>query len=250
MAASTLSTILNQLERCRWCLFRSLVPICLLFLLSYLFAPNIFELFVAPLKDRLEPGQNLIGTGVAEVFFVKLKLAFLAAVVVGSPFVFYQIWGLMAPAFDAANKRSYLIGFVGTTSFFFLTGAFFCYRAVLPVAFLYFLEQYGLVGVTPEIRVAEYFSFFFRITVAFGITFQLPVFAFFLVRFGVWDYRFLWRQFRYAVLIMFVLAAVMTPPDVVSQVLLAGPLIVLYVLSIGIAYVFRRPPATDDADEG
>lgn len=218
----------------------SLAPICALFVLSYVFVPNIFEIFVMPLKERLEPGQNLIGTGVAEVFFVELKIAFLAALVAGSPFVFYQIWRLVAPAFDAENKTRYLIGFVATTSLFFLAGAFFCYRAVLPLAFLYFLEQYGVIGVSPEIRVAEYFSFFSRITVAFGLTFQLPIFTFFLARLGVCDHLFLWRQFRYAVLLMFVLAAVLTPPDLVSQMLLAGPLILLYVMSIGIAYIFRR----------
>jgi len=249
MADSTLSTLLTQLERLRWCVFKALLPICVLFLLSYAFVPNIFELFVAPLKAQLDPGQNLIGTGVAEVFFVKLKLAFLAAVVAGSPFVFYQVWALIAPAFGPANKKGYLVGFVGTTSLFFSSGAFFCYRAVLPIAFLYFLEQYGLAGISPEIRVAEYFSFFVRITLAFGVTFQLPVFTFFLVRLGVWDHRFLWHQFRYAVLIIFVLAAVMTPPDIVSQVLLTGPLIMLYVLSIGIAYVFRRAPREGGVEE-
>jgi len=245
METSALPAILNQLERLRRCLFMSLAPICVLFVLSYIFIPNIFEMFVAPLRDRLEPGQNLIGTGVAEVFFVELKIAFLAAVVVGSPFVFYQVWLLLAPAFDAVNKTSYLIGFVATTSLFFSSGAFFCYRAVLPVAFLYFLEQYGSIGVSPEIRVAEYLSFFFSITLAFGLTFELPIFTFFLVRLGVWDHLFLWRHFRYAVLVMFVLAAVLTPPDVVSQVLLAGPLIFLYVMSIGIAYVFRRAPEAE-----
>lgn len=212
----------------------------MLFVVSYIFVPSIFELLVAPLKERLAAGQKLIGTGVAEVFFVELKMSALVAVVVGSPVIFYQIWRLVAPTFGAEEKRSYLIGFVVATSFFFMLGAFFCYRTVLPVAFLYFLDQYSSLGVTPEIRVAEYFSFFLRIIVAFGLTFQLPIFTFFLVRLGVWDHRFLWHQFRYAILIMFVLAAVLTPPDVISQALLAGPLIVLYIISIGIAYVFRR----------
>ncbi|MGH7846804.1 MAG: twin-arginine translocase subunit TatC, partial [Candidatus Binatia bacterium] len=91
------------------------------------------------------------------------------------------------------------------------------------------------------IRIAEYFTFFFCMLLAFGITFELPVFTFFLVRLGIWDYRFLWRQFRYAILAIFVVAAVLTPgPDVVSQILLAIPLTLLYVLSIGVAYLWRR----------
>jgi sec-independent protein translocase protein TatC len=248
MSTSTLATILDQLERVRWRLFKSLALICVLFVVGYLFVPSIFEIFVAPLKDRLRPGENLIGTGVPEVFFVELKVAFMAAVIAGSPFVFYQIGGLIAPVFDAANNRRYLIGFAATTSFFFLLGAYFCYRTVLPIAFLYFLDQYGSLGVSPEIRVSEYFSFFLRITVAFGLTFELPIFTFFLVRLGVWSYLLLWRQLRYAVLVMFVVAAVLTPPDVVSQVLLAGPLIALYLISIGIAYIFRRVPSADGTE--
>lgn len=240
MSTPSLSSIIDQLERVRWCLFKSLAAIFALFLVSYIFVPTIFEVLVAPLKSQLEPGQSLIGTGVAEVFFVELKVAFLAAFVGGSPVVFYQIWRLAAPMFGAEDNHGSLIGFVTTTSFLFILGAFFCYQTVLPVAFLYFLDQYGSLGVAPEIRVAEYLSFFLRIIVAFGLTFQLPIFTFFLVRLGVWDHLFLWRQFRYAILLMFVLAAVLTPPDVVSQVLLAGPLIVLYLISIGIAYVFRR----------
>ena len=236
----TLSSIIDQLERFRWGLFISVATVFVLFVVSFVFVPTIFEVLVAPLKERLPAGHKLIGTGVAEVFFVEIKASFLTAAVIGSPVVFYQIWRLVAPLFGAENKSSYLIGFVASASFFFVLGAFFCYAMVLPVAFLYFLDQYSGLAVTPEIRVAEYFSFFLRIIMAFGLTFQLPIFTFFLVRLGVWDYLFLWRQFRYAVLVMFALAAILTPPDVISQVLLAGPLIVLYLMSIGIAYVFRR----------
>ena len=232
----------DELERVRSSLTRSLAAVLALFVVSFLLAPQLFEVLVEPLRSRLQPGQSLIGTGVAEVFFVEIKVAFLAAVLAGSPVIFFQVWRLLAPLFGAEGKTAYLVGFVGTTSLFFLSGAAFCYQAVLPLAFLYFLDQYGTLGVNPEIRVAEYFSFFFRIVVAFGVTFQLPVFSFFLARMGVWNHRFLWHHFRYAVLVMFVLAAVLTPPDVVSQLLLAGPLIALYVLSIGIAYIFGRKP--------
>lgn len=237
-----LPRLTDELERVRSCLIRSLGAVLVLFVVGFLLAPQLFEVLVEPLRSRLQPGQSLIGTGVAEVFFVEIKVAFLAAVLAGSPVIFYQVWRLVAPLFGADGKTGYLVGFVATASLFFLSGAFFCYRTVLPLAFLYFLDQYGAIGVNPEIRVAEYFSFFFRIVMAFGITFQLPVFTFFLARMGVWNHRFLWRHFRYALLVMFVLAAVLTPPDVVSQILLAGPLIGLYLLSIGIAYVFGRKP--------
>ena len=237
-----LPTLTDELERVRSCLIRSVAVVLGLFVVSFMLAPTLFEILVEPLRSRLQPGQVLIGTGVAEVFFVEIKVAVFAAVLVGSPVIFLQLWRLLAPRMGAEGKTAYRVGFVTATTLFFLSGAAFCYRSVLPLAFLYFLDQYGAIGVNPEIRVAEYFSFFFRIVVAFGVTFQLPVFTFFLARMGVWNHRFLWHHFRYAILVMFVLAAVLTPPDVVSQFLLAGPLIVLYVLSIGIAYIFGRTP--------
>ncbi len=237
-----LPRLTDEMERARSALIRSLAVVLVLFVGSFLLAPQLFEVLVEPLRSRLQPGQSLIGTGVAEVFFVEIKVAFLVAVLAGCPVIFHQLWLLLAPLFGAEDKTAYLVGFVAATSVLFVSGAAFCYQAVLPLAFLYFLEQYGAIGADPEIRVAEYFSFFSRIVVAFGITFQLPVFSFFLARLGFWNHVFLWRQFRYAVLVMFILAAVLTPPDVVSQVLLAGPLIVLYLLSIGIAYVFGRKP--------
>lgn len=237
-----LPKLADQLERLRSSLAWSLATVLVIFVVSFLLAQPLFEILVEPLRSRLQPGQSLIGTGVAEVFFVEIKVAFLVAVLAGSPVIFHQVWRLLAPLFGAEGKTAYLVGFVAATSVFFLSGAVFCYQAVLPLAFLYFLDQYGTLGVNPEIRVAEYFSFFFRIIIAFGITFQLPVFSFFLARMGVWNHHFLWHHFRYAILVMFVMAAVLTPPDVVSQLLLAGPLIALYVLSIGIAYIFGRKP--------
>jgi len=236
------SKLILVLESARRVLIQGFAAGLVLFAVAYLFAPQLFEFVVDPLRRRLLPGQGLIGTGVGEVFFVEIKVALLVALLAGSPLIFCQVWCLLAPLFYANRRKSYLVGFVATTSLFFLSGVYFCYRTVLPVAFLYFLDQYDEIGVSPEIRVAEYFSFFFRIVIAFGVTFQLPVFTFFMARMGAWNHHFLWHHFRYALLVMFVLAAALTPPDVVSQLLLAGPLIALYVLSIGIAYLFGRRP--------
>jgi sec-independent protein translocase protein TatC len=134
-----------------------------------------------------------------------------------------------------------VLPFVFCATLFFLGGAYFCYRIVLPVAFKYFVEQYNTMGVLPAIRIGEYFTFFFRMVLAFGITFELPVFTFFLVRLGLWNYRLMIRSFRYAIIGIFVLAAMLTPtPDIINQSLLALPMLVLYVASIGVAYVWRR----------
>jgi sec-independent protein translocase protein TatC len=240
MAGDAYLNFTEHLEELRWCLIKSLSAVFLGFLASYYFADQIFSFMVLPLQSALGPGRSLIGTGVTEAFFLEIKVALVTGLFGASPAIFYQIWRFIAPGLEQAEKRL-VIPFVTCASLFFVGGAYFCYRAVLPLAFLYFVEQYHSLGVAPEIRIAEYFTFFFRMLLAFGITFELPVFTFFLVRLGIWDYRFLWRQFRYAILAIFILAAILTPgPDVISQVLLAIPLTLLYLLSIGVAYLWRR----------
>ena len=134
-----------------------------------------------------------------------------------------------------------VVPFVLCATFFFIGGAYFCYRVVLPVAFGYFIDQYRSLAVAPEIRIGEYFSFFFRMVLAFGVTFELPVFTFFLVRVGLVNYRSMWWSCRYAVVLVFVIAAILTPtPDIVNQTLLALPMLLLYLLSIGVAYIWRK----------
>jgi len=207
----------------------------------YFFSDAIFGFVVAPLRQNLQPGQNLIGTSVTEAFFVEIKVALAAGVFFASPVIFYQIWRFIAPGLSSRERRL-VLPFVLCATFFFLAGALFCYRFVLPVAFKYFIEQYESMGVSPAIRIGEYFTFFFRMVLAFSVTFELPVFTFFLVRIGVWDYRFMLRSFRYAIVAIFVIAAILTPtPDVINQSLLAVPMLLLYVLSIGIAYIWRKP---------
>lgn len=234
-------TLAEHLEELRWCILKSILAIVLASGVSYFFADAIFAFVVAPLRQNLQPGQNLIGTSVTEAFFVEIKVALAAGVLFSSPVIFYQIWRFIAPGLSGREKR-WVLPFVFCATFFFVCGAFFCYRFVLPVAFKYFIEQYESMGVSPAIRIGEYFSFFFRMVLAFSATFELPVFTFFLVRAGIWDYRFMLRSFRYALVVIFVIAAMLTPtPDVINQSLLAVPMMLLYVLSIGIAYIWRRP---------
>lgn len=240
MAKDSTMTFTDHLEELRWCLLKSLGAVVVAFALGYFFSDRIFAFMVAPLKQSLQPGENLIGTGVAEAFFIEIKVALVAGVFLASPVIFSQVWRFLAPALHQSEKRL-VVPFVIISSLFFVGGAYFCYRGVLPFAFLYFIDQYRSLGVSPEVRIGEYFTFFFRMVLAFGITFELPVLSFFLVRLGIWDYRFLLRQFRYAIIAIFTLAAILTPgPDVVSQILLAVPLTLLYLLSIGVAYVWRR----------
>jgi sec-independent protein translocase protein TatC len=209
-------------------------------MLCYFFSDAIFRFMVAPLRQNLGTGQSLIGTGVTEAFFIEIKVALAGGVFFSSPIIFYQIWRFISPGLSGNEKRL-VLPFVFCATLFFIGGALFCYHVVLPVAFQYFIEQYGTIDVTPAIRIGEYFTFFFRMILAFGVTFELPVFTFFLVRLGIWDYRFMLRSFRYAIVAIFIIAAVLTPtPDVINQSLLALPMLLLYVISIGVAYIWRR----------
>jgi len=234
-------TLTEHLEDLRWCVLKSILAVVLASGISYFFSDAIFGFVVAPLRQNLQPGQNLIGTSVTEAFFVEIKVALAAGVLFSCPVIFYQIWRFVAPGLSGGEQK-WIVPFVLCATFFFVSGAFFCYRFVLPVAFKYFIEQYESMGVSPAIRIGEYFTFFFRMVLAFGATFELPVFTFFLVRIGVWDYRFMLRSFRYAIVAIFIIAAILTPtPDVINQSLLAVPMLLLYILSIGIAYIWRRP---------
>lgn len=233
-------TLTEHLEELRWCLLRSVIAIFVGSVVCYFFSTAIFGFMVAPLRATLQPGQGLIGTSVTEAFFSEIKVAIAAGVLASCPYIFYQIWRFVAPGLSGSEKKL-VLPFVLCATLFFLGGSYFCYRIVLPVAFKYFVEQYNTMGVMPAIRIGEYFTFFFRMVLAFGITFELPVFTFFLVRLGLWNYRLMISSLRYAIIGIFVLAAMLTPtPDIINQSLLALPMMVLYVLSIGVAYVWRR----------
>jgi len=239
-ATDSFMTFTEHLEEFRWCLLKSLAAIAIVSGLCYFFSDLIFDFVIAPLRQNLAPGQNVIGTGVTEAFFTEIKVALAAGLLFSCPFIFYQIWRFVSPGLSGGEKRL-VLPFVLCATLFFLSGAYFCYRIVLPVAFQYFIEQYNAMGVTPAIRIGDYFSLFFRMVLAFGLTFELPVFTFFLVRLGICDYRFMLRSFRYAIVVIFVLAAILTPtPDIINQSLLALPMLALYAVSIGVAYVWRK----------
>lgn len=234
-----------HLEEMRWRIIKSLAAVAVSFALCYGFAEQLFAFLTRPLLDLGHEQVNLIGTGVTEAFFTRLKVTLIAAIFVASPCLFYQTWSFIAPGLYRREKRT-AIPFVLVGTMFFVAGAAFCYAIVFPVGYAFFLEEYRTINVTPTIRISEYLSFAARMLLAFGVTFELPVVAFFLARLGMVTHRTLLRGFRYAIVGIFVLAAVLTPgPDIASQLLLAAPLLVLYSISILVAYVFHqeRQPA-------
>jgi sec-independent protein translocase protein TatC len=223
-------------------LIKSLIAVGVAFVLCYQFVETLMAWLIAPLR-ALDPGAKVqvIGTGLAEAFFTKLKVSFIAGIFLASPAIFYQIWRFVAPGLYE-HERRYVKPFVFFATCFFVCGAYFCYRFVFPTAFGFFLEEYGSISIEPLLKISEYLSFASRMLLAFGVVFELPVFTFFLARTGIVDHKMMMATWRYAVVGIFIVAAVLTPgPDVASQLLMATPLLVLYVASIGVAYVFGRP---------
>jgi sec-independent protein translocase protein TatC len=235
-----------HLEELRWRIVRALAAISIAFGVCYWYADALFAFLLLPLS-QLRPGETtVIGTGVTEAFFTKLKVSFIASLFLSSPVIFYQAWRFIAPGLYQSEKRLAL-PFATAASFFFVVGAAFCYFFVFPVGFRFFLDEYVSIGVAPQLRISEYLSFTSRMLLAFGATFELPVVTFFLARLGVLTHRHLLTWFRYAILVIFIVAAILTPgPDVASQLLMAAPLLVLYGVSIGVAY-FAAPRAAPAA---
>lgn len=236
-----------HLEELRTRLIRALIAVAIGFAISYGVSERLVAWLLRPLT-ALRPEEALvIGTGVTDAFFTKLKVSFIAGIFVASPAIFYQAWQFIAPGLYEREKRVAL-PFSIAASFFFVSGAAFCYYLVFPVAFRFFLEEFTSVGIAAQIRVSEYLTFTSRMLLAFGATFELPVVTFFLARVGLVTHRTMIGWLRYAIVAIFVVAAVLTPgPDVASQLLMATPLLVLYGLSIGIAYLVARPAAAGDA---
>ncbi len=221
-------------------LIKSVLGLLIAFGICFTVVEEIFEILTAPLRRAQIPGLVLIGTAVPEAFFTKVKVAFFAALVLALPLLLWQSWQFVVPGLYEHEKR-YARYFVFFGTFFFLLGAVFCYQVVFPATFSFFLSRYQAIQVHPAIRITEYLIFASKLLIAFGVAFELPVCGYFLTRIGIIDHRFLIRQFRYAIIAIFILAAVLTPPDVISQVLLAFPLALLYGISILAAYLAQKP---------
>jgi sec-independent protein translocase protein TatC len=204
----------------------------------YAVVDDIFAVLAAPLRRLQIRGLTLIGTSVTEAFFTKLKISFIAAVIIASPVLLWQAWQFIAPGLYEHEKR-YSRSFVLFGSIFFIAGAVFCYAVVIQHGLQFLLQRYEAIDIQPLLQVGDYLSVVSRLVLAFGVMFELPVLAFFLARVGLIDHRFLIRHSRYAIVAIALFAAVLTPPDLISQVLLMVPLTLLYGISIAVAYVAR-----------
>jgi sec-independent protein translocase protein TatC len=228
----------SHLAELRSRLIKSTLAIAVGFSACYAIVDDLFAILAAPVRRLQIRGLALIGTTVTEAFFTKMKVSFIAAIIIASPIWLWQAWQFVAPGLYEHEKR-YTRSFVFFGSLFFIGGAVFCYEIVIQQGLSFLLHRYEVIDVQPLLQIGDYLSLVSRLVLVSGVMFELPVLAFFLARVGVIDHRFLIRHSRYAVIALALLAAVLTPPDLISQVLLMAPLILLYGISIAAAYIAR-----------
>lgn len=238
----------TYLQEIRKRLILSFIAVGVGFLICYGFADSIFEILTAPLIKGIQNinvrnihvESALIFRTVAEAFFTYMKVGFVAGLMLASPFVLYQIWGLVGSRLGQDKKR-YVLSFVLAGSLFFALGILFGYFVALPFG-CKFLLRYASQSITPMPDMNDYLSFSIRFLLTFGLVFEFPVLLLILARVGAINARMLAQKRRYAILLIFIFAFVISPPDIISQVLMALPLMALYEISILLCRLFEKRP--------
>jgi sec-independent protein translocase protein TatC len=239
-------TFLEHLEDLRKRIFYSFIVIILAVIPAWFFSKQIFEILALPVTQFLPEGEILAYTSLTEPFMLYIKVAFLAAIFATSPFIFLQFWLFTAPGLYQREKK-YVIPFVFFTTFFFILGGVFGYFVVFPWACRFFIGMGA--DFRPVITVKQYFSLALRVLIGIALVFEMPTLVFFLSRMGIITSRWMIKNFKYAFLAIFVIAAIITPtPDPVTQSIVAGPMLALYGLSILIAFLSEKRRKKKDKD--
>jgi sec-independent protein translocase protein TatC len=233
-------SFLEHLEELRKRLIVSAIAIFVAFLLCWNFADRIYGKLQEPLTKILPPGDKLAYTRLTAPFFLYMKVAFFAGLFVAAPVILLQLWLFIAPGLYKKERRM-AAPFIIFASLFFLLGGYFGYRVLLPGTCAFFVEtgkQFKQM-----VTIDDYFSFSSMLILASGGVFETPILIFFLAKLGIVTPAFLLQKFKYAIVLAFIIAAIVTPtPDMVTQTALAVPMIALYALGIAIAYLFGKKP--------
>jgi len=231
-------SFLEHLEELRKRIIYSLIAVTVGFFACWNYHEFIFRYVQRPVMEALQRNgmaEKLVYLNPTEPFNLYLKVAFLAGLFVTSPFVLYQVWLFISPGLYRNEKR-YVLPFMFSTVFLFLGGGLFAYKMVYPAA-LNFLIDYGK-QFQPMITIGEYTDLFLTIMLGMGLIFEMPILVFFLSMMGIVSPRWMWHNVRYSILVIFIVAAILTPTtDILNMCLFAAPMVALYILSIGVAWM-------------
>jgi len=247
MESESKQPFMSHLEELRKRLIICAISVGIGFAAAYGFAEELFQILAYPLKANMKEGQQLIFTNLPEMFFAYLKTAFVTGLLASAPIIFYQIYMFVAPGLYR-NEKKLVVPFVIVSTILFVGGSLFGYFVVFPFGFSFFLG-FANEYITALPSVKEYFSFAIKLLLAFGLVFELPVVAFFLGKMGILTPQFMRKNRKYAILLTFTLGAVLTPPDIVTQCMMAVPLIVLYEISILVVKTARVKKEEKKAEE-
>jgi sec-independent protein translocase protein TatC len=231
-------TFLEHLEDLRKRIFYSFIAVIIAVIPAWFFSKEIYDILSRPVTKYLPEGTKLAYTHLTAPFMLYIKVSFLTAIFVTAPFLFLQLWYFIAPGLYQKEKK-YVYPFVIFTTFFFILGAMFGYFVAFPFACNFFLK----IGsdFQPVITVDQYFSLALRLLLGIALVFEMPTLVFFLSRMGIITTRWMVKNFKYAVLVVFIIAAVITPsPDIINQSILAVPMLALYGFSLLIAFIFGK----------
>ena len=213
---------------------------------AYIFIGRIFDFIMKPMQQVLPPGSYLQYTSGAEPFMLYIKIGFLTGIFLASPLILWQVWKFIAPGLYS-HEKSFAIPFVFLSTVFFVSGGLFAHYVAFPVTWVFF-NSFSTDYMKFVPKVDEAFSLYTKMILGFGVVFEMPTLVFFLARMGVVTGQFLLKYFKYAFLIIFIVAAVISPgTDMMSQVVMAVPMLALYIISIGIAFLFQKRRTADPA---
>jgi sec-independent protein translocase protein TatC len=242
-------SFLEHLDELRKRVIRSCIAIGIGMVVAFLFISQIREFVFRPMRQALPPGTTLIYTKPAEGFSVNLNIALIAGVLIAAPFIMFQVWRFIAPGLYA-NEKKFAIPFVLLTTAGAVGGAAFSHYIVFPYMIAFF-STFSSADLVFMPRFADSFDLYTKMLIGMSLVFQIPTVVFFLAKMRMVTARFLWRHIKYAVLVIFILAALLTPSsDPWNQILFAGPMIGLYLIGIGIAWVVgpkREKPAVSSS---
>lgn len=227
-----------HLSELRFLLIKVLSALTITSLICFEWSEHIIVILQHPLEET-KTAYQLIGTTPADAFIAKLQAAVVGGILFSLPYTFFQFWTFISPALHSNEKRN-IIPLLLISIILFMLGVSFCYFAILPIALNFLLSEYPSIKTSAAIKLDEYLSFIIQALLIFGLLFELPIVSFMLARWGLLTYATLKSSIKMSIVVIFVLSAIFTPPDVVSQMLMALPLLLIYFISLIIVKLFGR----------